>query len=280
MPGPGARAIRSQGWFDLRLSWSWFEHVYKSTLLQDHAALGALLRPMLATDGVAIDIGAHGGQLTRMLADLLPHGHVVAVEPSAYARSVLRTALLLRRRRNVTVVATALGAAPGIGVLTTPLKRRGAMGYGLASMAPPERPGSAREVVPITTLDALAEAMALPRVALLKLDVEGYEAAILTGAAALLDRDMPLVLLEVGHAGLERAGSSVAALWELLIGRGYSATPLEAGAAAMADGDWLFRPPERRKPACPIPPAPPACAPTTPAPAPAAPPPAAAATPH
>jgi len=228
-------------WFRFRPSWSWLGHLLKSTLYQDHAALDPILRRLLPGDGIAIDIGAHGGQVTRLLADLTPHGRVVAVEPSSYARSVLRVALLLKPRRNVTIVATALGAQPGVALLATPLKRAGAMGYGLASLVRDGRRMAVREAVPVVTLDSLIAAMALPRVDLLKIDVEGCETAVLEGAATTLSHHAPTLYVEISRARLERAGSTPERLWRMLGEFGYVAEAVPAPRPAMADGDWLFQ---------------------------------------
>lgn len=225
--------------------------MWKSTAGQDHRSVGRLLRPLLPEDGVALDVGAHGGQVTRLLADLAPRGRVVAVEPSAYARSVLRASLLLRPRPNVVVVAAALGASPGVAVLTTPLKRAGSLGYGLASLAAPGGGGggpdghraraAVREAVPVVTLDGLAEAMALPRLDLVKADVEGHELAVLEGARAALARLSPALYLEVARERLARAGASPEALWRMLVGEmGYAARAVPDPRPDLADGDWLF----------------------------------------
>ncbi len=230
-------------WFRFRPGWPWLEHVWKSTWLQDHAALGATLRPLLPRDGIALDIGAHGGQVTRLLADLLPQGQVVAVEPSSYARSVLRLNLLVRPRPNVTVVATALGREPGVAVLATPVKRAGAMGYGAASLAPAPARRAVRELVPVMPLDALVAAMELPRLHLMKIDVEGYETAILQGALGTLRRFRPALVLELARDRLERAGSSPDELWDLLLSLGYAAEALPGPRPERSDGDWLFRAP-------------------------------------
>ena len=230
-------------WFRFRPAWSWLEHVWKSTWLQDHAALGAALRPLLPPDGIALDIGAHGGQVTRLLADLLPRGQVVAVEPSSYARSVLRLNLLARPRPNVAVVATALGREPGVAVLGTPVKRAGAMGYGAASLAPDPGRRAVRELVPVMPLDALVAAMELPRLHLVKIDVEGYETAILQGALGTLRRFRPALVLELARDRLERAGSSPDELWDLLLSLGYAAEALPGPRPGRSDGDWLFRAP-------------------------------------
>ena len=228
-------------WFRFRPSWSWIGHVAKSAARQDHSALVPLFRPLLPENGTAIDIGAHGGQITRLLADMVPRGQVIAVEPSGYARSVLRTAMLFRPRRNVALVATALGAEPGVAVLATPLKRQRAMGYGTASLAPEEGRAVVREPVPVVTLDALVQAMDIPRVHLMKLDVEGYEASVLQGAAALLQRDRPAIYMEIARDRLARAGATPEAIWEYLAGFGYVARSVPAGLSPGEDGDWLFQ---------------------------------------
>lgn len=66
-----------------------------------------------------------------------------------------------------------------------------------------------------TTLDALLAEGALDEPGLLKVDVEGAEVRVLTGALELLERRRPHVLLETHSAGLERACG------ELLAGLGY-----------------------------------------------------------
>ncbi|MDB5398725.1 MAG: methyltransferase FkbM family [Rhodopila sp.] len=94
----------------------------------------AILICHVPLNGFTIDIGAHGGQFTRLLSGLTPGGLVVAVEPSSYARSILRMALWLRGARNVIVVAAGLGDKAGTAMIRTPIKRRGDMGYGLATL--------------------------------------------------------------------------------------------------------------------------------------------------
>jgi len=205
-------------------STGWITHLWKSATRQDHAHLRPVLRGLLPADGVAIDVGAHGGQVTRLLAGLAPRGTVVAVEPSGYARSVLRPALWARGHRNVVVVAGALGASPGVAVLRTPIKRHGDMGYGLAHIS--ARPGgeaaSVAETVLVTTLDALVAALSLPRVDFIKVDIEGYESALIAGARETLLRHRPALLLEHDSGFLARAGADLGALWNELLALHYA----------------------------------------------------------
>jgi FkbM family methyltransferase len=204
-------------------STGWITHLWKSATRQDHAHLRPTLRGLLPRDGVAIDVGAHGGQVTRLLAELAPDGVVIAVEPSGYARSVLRPALWGRGLRNVVVVAGALGAAPGVAVLRTPIKRRGDVGYGLAHIAAdgPDEAACIAETVLVTTLDALVAGLALPRVDFIKVDIEGYEAALVAGGEATLRRFRPALLLEHDAGFMTRAGADLPTLWARLLAMGY-----------------------------------------------------------
>lgn len=235
--GPGCYRKRvGKHFYRFGPSVGWLTHLWKSASRQDHAGWRETLRHHLPADGVAIDVGAHGGQFTRLLAGLAPRGLVVAVEPSGYTRSVLRPTLWARRARNVIVVAAALGAAPGIAMLSTPLKRRGDMGYGLANLAAASAgDGDAPRIVepvPVATLDALVEALAVRRVDLIKADIEGHEAALIDGARETLRRFRPALLLEHDGTFLARAGDSLAALWSRLLEAGYVPHRQEA------DGAW------------------------------------------
>ncbi len=243
-PMPRSRGTR----FRLRPGWGWFEHLWKAATRQDHGKWRGPVRAVLPRDGVAIDAGAHGGQFTRLLAGIAPRGSVVAVEPSGYARSVLRPALWARGTRNVVVVAAALGAEPGAAVLRTPVKRGGRMGFGAANLAGGgwgTRPEVA-EPVAVLTLDALVDALGLPRLDFIKADIEGHEASLVAGGRRVLARHRPALLLEMDGERLRRAGGSLPGLWGELAGLGYRPNRLDGDGAlvpwegAPADGDVLW----------------------------------------
>jgi len=50
--------------------------------------------------------------------------------------------------------------------------------------------------IPVTTIDALMAAHALPRLDLVKVDVEGFETEVLDGAAGAIARHRPAFILE------------------------------------------------------------------------------------
>ncbi|WP_158921227.1 FkbM family methyltransferase [Acidisphaera sp. S103] len=208
-------------YYRFKPSVGWFVHVWKALTRQDHGHWRPFIARYLPRDGIAIDVGAHGGQFTRLLAGMAPDGLVIAVEPSGYARSILRVALWLRGTRNVLVVAAGLGDQVAMAMIRTPIKRRGDLGYGLATFSALARP-SIVEPVAILTLDEMARSIDFPALHLIKADIEGFEAALIAGGTDTIEKHKPAILLEMNAFFLLRAGASLDGLWERMTGLGYA----------------------------------------------------------
>jgi FkbM family methyltransferase len=211
-----------KNFYKFSLTGGYIVHLFKSATRQDHSNLATVFSSYLPADGVAIDVGAHGGQVTRLLAGIAHNGLVVAVEPSGYARSILRISLFIRRRQNVVVAAMALGASAGTVLIRTPVKRGGDMGYGLANLVDGGSNFIA-EPVAVATLDSLVESLALPRVDFIKADIEGFENELMKGATNVLNTLRPAIYMEMDDGFLTRAGSSLNELWARMTGHGYVA---------------------------------------------------------
>jgi len=150
------------------------------TMRRDRARI-AFYRQFLRRGELAFDVGAHVGDRTALLRRT--GARVVAVEPHpALSEKLDRT---FRDDAQVTLVAEAVGAEPGEAELRWP-----EAGLPLASMST-EWVDRVREsgrfaaewanrvVVPVTTLDVLIERYGTPTYC--KIDVEGYEEAVLMG---------------------------------------------------------------------------------------------------
>ena len=212
--------------YRFKLTIGWLSHLFKSTTREDHKNLQIVLRNMLPKDGVAIDVGAHGGQITRLLCRLMSKGTVIAVEPSSYSRSILRLALWARHIKNAIVVAGALGDQNGVATIRTPIKDKGDMGYGLThidSNKINDNRKFIKEICLRTTLDSLASEVKLHRIDFIKVDIEGHEAAFVCGAIHTLARFKPIVLMEHDEQRLQRAGASGTSLWSTMKELGYQA---------------------------------------------------------
>ena len=203
---------------------------------------------------MAFDIGAHAGQYTKLLARCAANGQIYAFEPSSYARSILRMVVWTHRLANVVVVPAAIGAVPAMETLTTPLKRSRSLGFGLAHLGQADDRWDTvvQEVVATTTLDIVAAVLRLERLDFIKADVEGWELQMLNGAAGVLDRFRPALLLELTRGTLARAGDRLDDAFALLASLGYR-PPLRLirtgellPMSEPDDGDFLFLPGDRR----------------------------------
>jgi len=156
----------------------------------------AIIRRYLRPGDVAIDVGANIGIHTMPMSEAVgPQGVVLAVEPLPSVRNRLERNLSLNRAANVRVIAQAASDREGSALLYPP--RADAANLGQASLAKLSHldPGSSIEV-PLVTLDALVRAQGLDRVRLIKIDVEGHDREVMTGAIALIDRYHPVLIFE------------------------------------------------------------------------------------
>jgi len=231
-----------------RVSPSFVAHLWKAVTQQHHRELTPALMRCVPRDAVVLDVGAHAGQFTKLLARLAPEGRVYAIEPGSYARSILRTAIWARRLSNVAIVPVALGAEKRLERLNIPVKASGAVGFGLSHFGAAEQrwPRVATELVAQTTIDDLVAALTLDRLDFIKADIEGGELRMLEGARNSLDRFHPCLLLELTDAHLARADDTLAEAFAFLGARGYRPFVLGqdgsfASVAGPREGDlWFF----------------------------------------
>lgn len=225
-------------------------HRWKAITRQHHTELVPILKPLIPRDGVVIDVGAHAGQFTKLFAALAPQGRVYAFEPSAYARSILAPMLRAKALGNVALVPLGLSDCESEAVLSTPIKASGSLGFGVAHLGEGiDARAQHRETVKLTTLDFFAVREKIEQLDFVKVDVEGWEGAVLRGARETLARFRPALLLELVANHLTRAGDEPRALFSSLQALGYCAARIEGDPASpllathdmfAGDGDYLF----------------------------------------
>ncbi|MEV6290603.1 FkbM family methyltransferase [Streptomyces sp. NPDC051896] len=160
-----------------------------------------------------MDVGAHYGSYTLPLAGLVgAQGLVLALDPFAHARSVLQRNVQLNNLRNVQVLPVAAGARAEQATLHMHDDRSRASLHASCGNRPETHPV---EVVPLDDVAPPGR-----RIALIKMDIEGYEAQALQGAEQILMRDRPVVIFELvwrkpGAAEPDRTA------WNLLEACGY-----------------------------------------------------------
>lgn len=171
---------------------SFFQHA------EGHAAgmaeMAAVAATVLPEDGVVLDVGANLGLSALALAPLLPRGRILAIEPSPRtAEALRRTVAVNGLEARVLVEPVALGAAPGLAEFHDAAHSAGAHLLDAATLG---GQALARLRVPVETVDALVARHGLARLDLVKIDVEGFEAEVMDGAAASFARFQPMVFAE------------------------------------------------------------------------------------
>ena len=159
------------------------------------------LKRLCSEGGVVLEIGAHHGLMTLLMAGWVGEsGHVYAIEASADNALVLDANCFQNRLHNVSTAFTAIGS------------QAGTVSFGGESLAASS--GIVREV-PMVTADQFCIDRRITRIDLLKIDVEGFEMGVLQGACELLKQG-PKLALELHVDLLLQAGSSAREVWQFL----------------------------------------------------------------
>ena len=151
-----------------------------------------LFRQMTRPGHVAVEVGANIGAHTVLLARQVgPAGRVIAFEPQRVVFQTLCANVALNSLTNVDCQQQAVGEQAGT-LLVPPLNYTQQNNFGGLALG-----GFADgEPVPVVTLDSLN----LPRLNVLKIDVEGMERAVIAGAVETLDRCRPILYVENDRA--------------------------------------------------------------------------------
>ncbi len=173
----------------------YMRYLVKKNLRKGEAELH-LLPFLVNRDKQAIDIGANKGVYTHLLAQLVPVVH--AYEPNPKMFKVLSRGAPV----NAKTYAIALSDTSGSGELLVPLSgRKNAYSNQGASLSKTKVSGEHGVVqIETRTLDSYA----FDNIGFIKIDVEGFEQAVLQGAKDTLMRCRPTLLIELEerHTGI------------------------------------------------------------------------------
>lgn len=191
------------------------------------------LADLLSGAPVCLHVGASDGRHSYVMTQVAPKARIYAFEPSAFAFEVLKIAIRWHGiGKQVTAIHAAAADKPGELLLVTPKKTSGRMGRAYAYVAETRPNGAARpdledtgmdiQTTPVVTLDGFCAEHGIDRVDFIRMDIEGAEQKALEGALAILDRDLPHVLLEIHPPMLQaRFGGSGEAVLRIFEKLGY-----------------------------------------------------------
>ena len=169
----------------------------------------AIFRELLRPGMTFVDVGANVGYFSFLAASIVgTRGRVVAFEPSPYAIERMQRTVAANDLPQVEMVHAGLSDAEG----TLPLFVPSLAGHHTPTMTA-AGPQTVRVDVRVTTLDRMLDELAIDRVDVMKIDVEGHEPrAFRGGSAALRAGRVRDIVCEFNEEWLQAAGSSSDAL--------------------------------------------------------------------
>jgi FkbM family methyltransferase len=192
-----------------------------------------LLAERLPRDGVLIDIGANAGLHGVQVARAVENATVLAFEPVGRTYEALERNIAKNRvAGRVQPIHMALSDGDETLRLTTRLH--------VANFVVPDGVGAASgvtEEVRARPLDDVLAERGTTHVDVIKCDVEGAELSVLRGARATLERDHPVLLLEIDERWAARYGNTGADVVALLTTLGYGYERLVGDELLPASGD-------------------------------------------
>lgn len=189
-----------------------------------------LFSNMITTSSTVFDIGAHVGFYTLLSSVLVGKaGRVFAFEPLPRNLHYLRRHIAMNHMDNVTVMPVAVADAPGRAQFQE--AQDSSEGHFSAT-------GNLK--VSVVALDDQTSTGQLPKPDVIKMDVEGAEAAVLRGARQILQQHRPIIFLATHGAAIREE------CFDLLQELNYSLTPIDERPLAATD-EILAVPAEKGK---------------------------------
>lgn len=184
---------------------------------RDSELLARLIRPQ----DICFDIGGNTGYYTMRMARAASQGQVHVFEPVPLNWHLICAGVLLNGHRHVTVNRCAVGAEDGEMAFSE------ALDGAYSSLVPVGRKAERHELkVEVRALDDYVREHALPRVDVIKIDIEGAEPLAMHGARGLLAdpaRRPRLIMMELHDTNLAAYGETVAGMIDRLRELGYEA---------------------------------------------------------
>ena len=149
-----------------------------------------LLKPGDTVIEVGANIGTHSVPLSRIIG---AQGKILCIEPQQYIFQVLNANLAMNSVLNATTLSCIVSDDESTMRLSRNTYSEGgnAGAYEVIESVEP-----LDWFVPVRTIDSLVEQFQLNQVAMLKVDVEGMESQVLSGARETIERDRPILFFE------------------------------------------------------------------------------------
>lgn len=186
---------------------------------------GKLIKISLREGDNALDIGGNIGlQSLRMSKCVGPAGKVYAFEPLQHIQEKFKKNITLNKATNVKLFEIALSDESGEMVYKLDKNTWNQGTFSLKN----EPTGTDAQTVITKVADELPEIQQLSNLALIKIDVEGFEFNVLRGLQLTLQKHRPRIIFEYDSNYWTSTGQSINTCFDFLTGLGYTIYQISA----------------------------------------------------
>jgi FkbM family methyltransferase len=164
--------------------------------------LGDLLKKMLRSNDVFIDIGANIGYFSLLSASISPSVKVISFEPVKDLFEKMNENFSINDNKNIVAINVAVGEMNE----QRELYLSAPDNLGMSSFYQPENYSGRNEKVEVIAFDDWFKKSGLTKIDLIKLDIEGNELAALKGMSAVLENQKPALIVEINPETLSQFG--------------------------------------------------------------------------
>jgi FkbM family methyltransferase len=194
----------------------------------------------MPAEAIVFDIGANIGSMTLNFARMVPGGRVYAFEPTYYAFEKLKRNISLNPELAKRIRAVQLFVSDQSGPVHNIKAYSSWKVDGSKQKTHPLHGGMIRnaEGVPAITLDDFCIENQISRVDLVKIDTDGHELQVLTGARETLGKCTPYLIFEIGLYTLREQNVEFARYLKLLKTLDYVLINSKNGIEVTLDNYW------------------------------------------
>ncbi|MEO8886364.1 MAG: FkbM family methyltransferase [Mucilaginibacter sp.] len=215
--------VKLKLWINDLVDWFTFWGFYDASIsfLLQHIDEGFTIIDIGTNKGiVALNMGKKAGK----------KGRVIGFEPNKIAYNCCLENIQLNNFGNIEILNNALGDKKEQLFLSEPDLNNSGGNFVTTTQN--------SNTVDVLVLDSVVESKSLPKIDLIKIDVEGFELNVLKGGFNTIEKYKPALFVELVNSNLLRNQTSAKELVELLIKLGYRVTNSISGHAINGDTDF------------------------------------------
>lgn len=170
------------------------------------------MQTLLNADSVVVDIGANIGYYSLMAAQKAAAGNIYSFEPVTNNLQKLERNISLNGLAIIHPIQAAISNVSG----STTIYISDDDNSGMSGLRSAENFSGQSETVKCLTLDEAVLEYNLPKIDLIKIDVEGSEVNVLQGMKRIRTEQRPLLLIEVSTATLSMYNEKIETIYQIL----------------------------------------------------------------